>query len=396
MLLFGSSHTDQDITMTDWIWQHPNWTQFTWDAHRIQPLLIRAYHVQGTLLGASHSLSHEDRELTLDTLLQNIITSSAIENEQLNASSVRSSLARRLNLVATGKVTQVTEGLAEVMLDAVNNINTPLTLERLFQWHTWLFPLSEQGFKPVLVGTLRGEEPMQVVSGRIDRPKVHFEAPPRERLNTEMNQFLAWFSQSQNDSQLDKLIRAGITHLWFVTIHPFDDGNGRITRTITDLALAQADQHSIRLYAMSSIILQKRSQYYTLLESTQRGTPDITHWLEWFLQTLIESCESALNGIQRVVNKTRFWQKFRDTGLLAEQAKVLNRLLDGGKKGFEHGISAAQYQTVAKVSKATATRHLTDLLAKGYLQKMAGGGRNTRYQVKIDVANHPLTTSSHS
>lgn len=370
--------------MTNWIWQHPNWTQFTWDAHLIQPLLMHAYRVQGMLLGASHTLIHEDRELTLDTLWQNIITSSAIENEQLNASSVRSSLARRLNLVDTGKVTPVTEGLAEVILDAVNNINTPLTMQRLFQWHTWLFPPQEQGFKPILVGTLRGEEPMQVASGRIDRPKVHFEAPPRERLETEVDLFLAWFNQSQNDNGLDKLIRAGIAHLWFVTVHPFDDGNGRITRTITDLALAQADQHSIRLYAMSPIILQKRRQYYELLESTQRGTPDITHWLQWFLQTLTESCETALNGIQRVMHKTRFWQNFRDTGLLPEQVKVLNRLLDGGEKGFEHGISAAHYQTLAKVSKATATRHLTDLLAKGYLQKMVGGGKNTRYQVKLD------------
>lgn len=222
---------------------------------------------------------------------------------------------------------------------------------------------------------------MQVVSGRLDRPTVHFEAPPRQGLEHQLQQFLEWFECSRHDQGLDPLLRAGIAHFWFVTLHPFDDGNGRLTRALTDLALAQGEYQSIRFYALSASILDDRPGYYRILEHSQRGTLDITAWLDWFLNTLLNSLKQAQGRIERVLAKARFWQRYRQLALSAEQIKVLNRLLDGGAKGFEDGISAAQYQAVAKVSKATATRHLADLLDKGCLVRLPGGGRSTRYQV---------------
>lgn len=321
----------------------------------------------------------------LDALLQNIVTSSAIEGEQLNAGSVRSSLARRLGLEAVNgdQVSQRSEGLAKLMLDATQHFAQPLTFERLLEWHKWLFPDQDTDLTARLihVGALRGDEPMQVVSGRLDRPTVHFEAPPRQGLEQQLDTFLTWFEASQNQAGLDPLLRAGIAHFWFVTLHPFDDGNGRLTRTITDLALAQGEAQAIRFYAMSASILDDRSGYYQVLETSQKATLDITEWLEWFLQTLLRSLQQAMTRIESVLGKARFWQAHRESELSNEQSKVLNRLLDGGVRGFKDGISAAQYQTVAKVSKATATRHLAELLEKGCLKRLPGGGRSTRYQI---------------
>nr|WP_269078796.1 Fic family protein [Endozoicomonas numazuensis] len=267
------------------------------------------------------------------------------------------------------------------MLDAITNLETPLTLERACQWHQWLFPNAGFSLHSIQTGQLRGDEPMQVVSGRIDRPTVHFEAPPRNRLEPELSRFFDWFNRSRNDPKCDPLLRAAISHFWFVTLHPFDDGNARLTRAITDLALAQADAQSIRLYAMSSVILENRKAYYNILEKSQRSDTDITEWLTWFLQMLEETIQVSLTKIDRTLQKTRFWQQFHSAGLSDEQIKVLNRLLDGGDKGFESGISASQYQKVARVSKATATRHLSDLLDKGCIEKLPGGGRSTRYKI---------------
>ncbi len=270
-----------------------------------------------------------------------------------------------------------------MMLDAIDNRHQPLTLERLLQWHHWLFPADDWTLQRVRVGQLRGEEPMQVVSGRLDRPTVHFEAPPHQGLEQALACFIDWFNASLNDPSQDPLLRAAICHLWFVTLHPFDDGNGRITRALTDLALSQADSQSIRLYAMSVAILELRTDYYRVLEQTQKGGLDITAWLIWFLDTLNATLEQAQQAITHTLAKSRFWQQHGSEPLSTEQIKVLNRMLDGGENGFLQGISASQYQKVAKVSKATATRHLVDLLEKGCLEKMPGGGRNTRYQIKI-------------
>ncbi|KAB2526892.1 Fic family protein [Pseudomonas sp. GXM4] len=369
-----------------WIWQQPDWPDFNWQAERLAPLLRECVQTQGRLLGMAGSVGDSmSAQSELDALLQNIVTSSAIEGEQLNVGSVRSSLARRLGLewVDRDSVSQRSEGLAQLMLDATHGFDEPLTLARLLEWHTWLFPAEEAMFsaRPILVGTLRGDEPMQVVSGRLDRPTVHFEAPPRQRLEQQIERFLSWFEASRDQVSLDPLLRAGIAHFWFVTLHPFDDGNGRLTRTITDLALAQGEAQAIRFYAMSASILEDRAGYYRILESSQKATLDITEWLTWFLQTLLRSLQQAITRIDSVLGKTRFWQAHRESDLSAEQIKVLNRLLDGGERGFEQGLSAGQYQAVAKVSKATATRHLAELLDKGCLQRLPGGGRSTRYKI---------------
>ncbi len=376
-------------SVQQWIWQQPNWPNFAWQDAQIQPLLRQVRLTLGILLGKASTVSAQvSPQAALDTLLQNIITSSAIEGETLNVPSLRSSLAKRLGLSddAPYPTSERTEGLSNIMLDVVSNINSPLTTDRLLTWHQWLFPNIDPIWQKIRVGQWRGDEPMQVVSGRLDKPTVHFEAPPRAILEQEITQFLQWFEQGKTNTQLDPLLRAAIVHFWFVTLHPFDDGNGRLTRALTDLALAQVDQQSIRLYAMSAVILEKRSEYYQILEQSQRGAMDITPWLCWFLQTLEATLQQALSNIQRTMLKKVFWQTFYELGLLPEQIKVLNRLLDGGEKGFELGISASQYQKVAKVSKATASRHLADLVAKGCLVKLEGGGRNTRYQISAKNA----------
>ena len=369
-----------------WIWQQPDWPDFRWQAEALAPLLRECVQTQGQLLGMTAAVTASlSAQNELDALLQNIVTSSAIEGEQLNVGSVRSSLARRLGLehVDDTPVNQRSEGLANLLLDATRHFNQPLTVERLLEWHEWLFPdqTSDLAYRQIRVGALRGDEPMQVVSGRLDRPIVHFEAPPRQGLEQQLQTFVDWFEASRHQVSLDPLLRAGIAHFWFVTLHPFDDGNGRLTRTLTDLALAQGEAQAIRFYAMSVSILDDRAGYYRILENSQKATLDITGWLTWFLQTLLRSLHKAMTQIESVLGKTRFWQAHRASALTPEQSKVLNRLLDGGEKGFGQGISATQYQAVAKVSKATATRHLAELLEKGCLERMPGGGRSTRYRI---------------
>ena len=378
--------------LTDkWVWQCPGWTDFQWQEELVLPRLRDTRMKLGVLLGKA---SLGDRsEQSLDTLLANILASSAIENEQLNVESVRSSLAKHLGLSAEQPypTSDRSEGLAAMMLDALQNQYAPLTTQRLFQWHEWLFPVPKEGewsSQTIVVGKLRGDEPMQVVSGRLDKQVVHFEAPPRDRLESELDNFITWFNDSYQQSDFDPLLRAAITHFWFVTLHPFDDGNGRITRALTDMALAQADSQSIRLYAMSVAILENRKSYYQILEQCQSvdSAKDLTPWLLWFFNTLDASLNKAINTIDATLLKTQFWQRLHldkngESGLSAEQVKVLNRLLDGGEKGFVDGISASQYQKVAKVSKATATRHLADLVEKNCIEKLPGGGRSTRYKI---------------
>jgi Fic family protein len=371
-----------------WIWQQEDWTLFRWNEELVQPLLRQVRLLQGILLGKTGALDETfNSENALDTLLQNIITSSAIEGEQLNVESVRSSLAKRMGFHLKGRssTTKRSEGLAQMMLDAIENLEAPLRLERLLQWHLCLFPEEHQSLYPIQVGALRGEDPMQLFSGRIDKPTVHFEAPPRKQLSQELGRFIQWFNESRTSATLDPLIRAALCHFWFITLHPFDDGNGRITRALTDLALAQENKQSICLYAMSASILAHRTDYYRVLEQCQRGTSDVSDWLIWFMQTLELSLLSANEKIERTLIKSRFWQHYREAELSVEQVKILNRLLDGGEKGFDEGVSASLYQKVAKVSKATSTRHLADLLNKGCIEKLPGGGRNTRYKVRFKL-----------
>jgi len=386
--------------MPCWIWQHPQWPQFGWQAAALAPLLRQITLAQEALLARARSSgSALQAEFSLDALLQNIINSSAIEGERLNVESVRSSLARRLGLDAGNAPAEArSEGLARITWDATTNLTQPFDENRLLQWHQWLFA-GDDGFPghKINIGDWRGNEPMQVVSGRVDRPTVHFEAPPREGLEDRVADFIAWFNASRDDTRFNPLLRAAVAHFWFVTLHPFDDGNGRITRALTDLALAQGEARSgaqiealsIRFYAMSVAILADRKGYYQQLESAQTlAVPDqaldLTSWLQWFLRTLQQAIADAGTKIDHVLGKSHFWLQHHQHGLGPEQIKVLNRLLDGDQAdrgGFADGISAAQYQSVAKVSKATATRHLADLVAKGCLVKLPGGGRNTRYQI---------------
>lgn len=389
------------MTTPRWIWQQADWPSFRWQADRLAQLLRECTQAQGRLLGMAAGAGGESgAQAELDALLQNILTSSAIEGEQLNAESVRSSLARRLGMENAGRprTSDRSEGLAELMLDATQNFEHPLDLARLLHWHRLLFPVpdTQAMHRQIQVGALRGQEPMQVVSGRLDRQTVHFEAPPRAVLERQIDAFLEWFARSRHDALLDPLLRAGLAHFWFVTLHPFEDGNGRLARAITDLALAQAEHQTIRFYAMSASILDDRQGYYRILEDSQRGEVDLTTWLEWFLRTLLGSVQQAQARIERVLAKARFWLQHRHQALSTEQIKVLNRLLDGNlladdaRGGFVHGINAAQYVAVTKVSKATATRHLVDLLEKGCLVRLPGGGRSTRYQINWPDAQSPV------
>lgn len=379
-----------------YIWQQKGWQgtkgdqatpAFAWDAATLQAQLDNIRLLQGRLLGQSDLVVDEaDQQAQLDALIQSVLRTSEIEGETLNAGSVRSSVVRKLGLERAGFVqglkdapgTPQTEALVSLLIEATQDRAPALSLKLLCQWQSALFPEPSLLGK-VRIGALRGEEPMQVVSGRIDRPVVHFEAPPRQGLEAELQRFVDWFNQPPVG--LDPILRAGIAHLWLITLHPFDDGNGRVTRAVTDRALAQAEQSTIRFYSLSAAIMARRNEYYDQLEATQKSALDITAWLSWFLSVLQEALHQGLRRFDRVVQKTRFWQRHSQTVLTERQIKVLNRLLDGQGEEFPQGINASKYMSLAKVSKATATRELTDLLTKGCLNRLPGGGRSTRYVI---------------
>lgn len=370
-----------------YIWQQSEWPNFTWKTEVLQPQLEAVRLQQGRLLGQSDVLTEElDLQAQMDALIQDAIRTSEIEGENLNVSSVRSSVARYLGVPQAGlrNSTPQTDALVGMLLEATQGLDISISQNQLCSWQAALFPEGPGLVNTIKVGELRGDAPMQVVSGRIDRPKVHFEAPPRERLDTELQQFLQWFNQPPEG--LDGLLRAGIAHLWLITLHPFDDGNGRVTRAVTDRALAQAEQQSIRFYSLSAAIMGRRNEYYAKLEQTQKGGLDITEWLNWFLSVLEDALTQGQVRFARVMEKTRFWQQHSQTPLTERQIKVLNRLLDSGAAQesadeFEYGINASKYMSLAKVSKATATRELADLLHKGCIKKLPGGGRSTRYAI---------------
>lgn len=369
-----------------WIWQQPAWPEFSWQEDSVQLKLRAVYDRLGQLKGKASLVEGYD-VFSLDALLANIVASSAIESEQLDVYGVRSSLARQLGIAIKNPVavSDKSQGVASLMKDAVTEWQELLTLDTLLQWHSWLFQGQESLLQKVTDGELRGSAPMQIVSGPLHKPKVHFQAPPREKTEAELNVFMRWFNKTSSNPLVDPILRAAITHLWFVTIHPFEDGNGRITQALTDRALAQADQQGIRLYAMSEAILENRSQYYDVLETTQKSGLNITLWLSWFCETLLEALDGALIKIDRTVFKAKYWIKHAEKQLAEQQRKVLNRLLDGD---FELGINATQYQRVAKVSKATATRHLTNLVEQNLLEKLPGGGRSTRYMIPSVYSTH--------
>jgi Fic family protein len=368
-----------------WIWQHPNWPKFVWDANEISNPLVQARLAQGKLHGVAHILNADlSSEALTSILIQDGITTSAIEGERLHLDAVRSSVANQLGLPNVGlpKPDRAIDGLVEVLLDATQKHNQPLTLQRLCNWHGALFPTGYSGLREIRVGQMRGAEPMRVVSGRIGHETVHFEAPPYEQIDTEISRFIDWFN-SDDSKTLDGLIRAGVAHLWFITIHPFEDGNGRIARAITDMALAQDERLTMRLFSLSAQILAVREAYYDILESTQKGEMDITAWLKWFLTQIQNAVELAQLTVANTLNKAKFWMTHQTKPLNERQRKVLNRMLDA-KDGFEGGMNTRKYMSLTKTSRATAYRELAQMVEWGCLQANEKGGRSSGYLILMD------------
>jgi len=366
-----------------YIWEHENWPELTWDTARLATLLGEASREQGRLLGRMQDLGFDlRREAQLITLTEDVVRSSEIEGEKLDSNQVRSSIARRLGMDVGGLVPadRDVEGAVEMMLDATTNYSQPLTSDRLFDWHAALFPTGRSGLRKITVGNRRDDRggPMQVVSGPIGRQKVHYEAPPAPRVTEDMDRFLNWFEAPGN---IDPLLIAGLSHLWFVTIHPFDDGNGRIARAIADMALARSERSTQRFYSMSAQIRRERKDYYTRLERTQRGTLDVTPWQEWFLSCLRRAIEGAQDTLSAVLEKARFWERFAQQPLNARQVKVLNKLLDG----FEGKLTTSKYAKLTNCSQDTAYRDILELLEHGALRKDSGGGRSTSYSLVTGV-----------
>ena len=362
-----------------YIWEQKDWPVLTWSDESLSVLLARVSHEQGRLLGRMEGLGFDLRiEAHLQTLTEDVVKSSEIEGEKLDVEQVRSSIARRLGMDVGGLVAadREVEGVVEMMLDATANNAQPLTSERLFDWHAALFPTGRSGMRKINVGTWREDRdgPMQVVSGPVGKEKVHFEAPPAVCIAAEMERFLDWFAAP---GEMNPLLMAGLAHLWFVTIYPFDDGNGRIARAIADMTLARAEKTVQRFYSMSAQIRRERNDYYTLLERTQKGGVDITPWLDWFLNCLMEAIDGAEDRLGTVLNKAQFWQRFAAEPLNDRQINVLNRLLDR----FEGKLTSSKWAKIAKCSQDTAYRDILDLLRRGVLQKDPGGGRSTSYSL---------------
>ncbi len=362
-----------------YIHEQPNWPAFTWDRAMLAELLSDVRHLQGRLLGRMETLGFDLREqATLRALTEDVTTTSAIEGQHLDLIQVRSSLARRMGIDvgALPPVDRNVEGIAEVLLDATRHFERPLTAERLFGWQAALFPDRRSGLQRVTVGAWRTEAsgPMQVVSGGYGREVVHFEAPSHDRLAVEMDTFLAWFNRPSDE---DPVIKSAIAHLWFLTIHPFDDGNGRIARAISDLQLARCEGTSHRFYSMSAQIQAARSEYYRILERTQKGTLDLTAWIEWYLLTLRRAIEASASLLEVVLAKAHFWNTHRTTQLNERQRLMLNRLLDG----FEGKLTTSKWAKLAKCSSDTALRDITDLLDRQILIKDGAGGRSTGYRL---------------
>jgi Fic family protein len=362
------------------IHQNSNWPYFTWRNDEILNLLSEARNLQGRLIGKMESLGFDLRnEALLDTLTLDVLKTSEIEGEYLNPEQVRSSIARKLGMEIAGSVEsdRNVDGVVEMMLDATQNCFKPLTSERLFDWHAALFPTGRSGMYKIIVGDWRKDTtgPMQVVSGVLGKEKVHFQAPDSIVIAKEMSQFLDWFN---NNSKVDLVLKAAIAHLWFVTIHPFEDGNGRITRALTDMLLAQSDKSNQRFYSMSAQIRLERKQYYEILEQTQKGNLDITEWIEWFLKCLINSLKSTDANLLKVLFKADFWANHSNTPINDRQKKLLNKLLDG----FDGKLTSSKWAKIAKFSRDTAIRDINDLIDKNMLQKEAAGGRSTNYELK--------------
>lgn len=362
-----------------YIWQADDWPAWHYDLTALIGPLTEVSRAQGLLLGRLADVGMTLRDqASLAALTEDVVKTSEIEGEILNVGSVRSSIARRLgvDIGAIAPVDRHVEGVVEMVLDATSHATSPLTAERLFGWHAALFPTGYSGMNKLAVGRWRDDAagPMQVISGPVGRRKVHFEAPPADVLPVETARFLAWANE---ESREPMLIKAGLAHLWLVTLHPFDDGNGRIARAVGDLFLARSDGSPQRFYSLSAQIQRKRKDYYDVLERTQKGTLDVTDWLAWFLDTLAHAVTSAQTTLDAVLIKARFWQRYAGTPLNERQVKLLNRLLDG----FEGKLTSGKWAAIAKCSPDTALRDITHLQELGVLRRSPGGGRSTGYEL---------------
>ena len=367
-----------------YIHERQGWPRLHWDRERLAEPLASVRHRQGRLIGHMEALGFNlQQEAVLQTLTTDVLKSSEIEGEKLDAEQVRSSIARRLgmDIGALKPADRNVEGVVEMMLDATRHYDQPLTAERLFAWHASLFPTGRSGMHKITVGAWRDDStgPMQVVSGPMGKEHVHFEAPMADRLDGEMKAFLDWF-ETPNDTDL--VLRAGLAHLWFVTIHPLDDGNGRIARAIADMALARSENSPQRFYSMSAQIRQERKDYYDILEETQKGTMDVTPWMEWFLGCLGRAIDGAQTTLAAVLAKARFWERIQAAGFAPNdrQRLILNKLLDG----FEGKLTTSKYAKLAKCSHDTALRDILPLVERGFLVRGPEGGRSTSYSLSIN------------
>ena len=365
--------------MAEYIHELSDWPKFRWEEGRLAAPLSAARHLQGRQVGKMEALGFRLREeAVLRTLTEDVVKSSEIEGEKLDADQVRSSVARRLGIDIGGlqPADRHVEGVVEMMLDATQHYDDRLTAERLFGWHASLFPTGRSGMHRITVGAWRDDRtaPMQVVSGPVGRERVHFDAPAAGRLEVEMQRFLEWFN---GDAAMEPVLKAALAHLWFVTIHPFDDGNGRIARAIADLSLARSEGSSQRFYSMSAQIREERGEYYGILERTQRGTMDVTAWMEWFLGCLTRAIEGAQAALSGVIDKARYWEKLRDVPLNERQRLVINKLLEG----FEGKLTTSKWAALTKTSTDTALRDIQQLVERGVLVRKAAGGRSTSYSL---------------
>ncbi len=370
-------------TKNRWIWQQNNYPNFTYDKTNLEPILLEIKYQQGLLDGIYKTINKDDLNLAkLEILTTEALDTSAIEGEILNRDSVRSSISKKLG-IAIGKDTSniQTDCLIDILLDATLNYDKEFNLERLFGWHNALFPSGYNSLFKINVATFRGKEDMQIVSGPIGKEKIHYIAPHRDTLEKEMDVFLQWL----NDDTDLSIIKAGIAHLWFVIIHPLDDGNGRITRALTDMLLAKESQKTYKMYSVSNAIKNDKKNYYDILEKTTTGSTDITLWLEWFLNTLLSALNSSKDNLDFIFQKTSFWDRHSQTVLNKRQIKILNKLLDVGFGNFQGGMNTRKYAAMTKVSKPTASREIRDLLDKKCLIQIVGtAGRNISYDININ------------
>jgi Fic family protein len=370
--------------MVNYIHQLPAWPNFIWNQHGLARQLAAVRHRQGRLIGRMQALGFSLREeAVLQTLTEDVLTSSAIEGDILDKDAVRSSIARHLGMQAAAlpPADRNVEGVVDMMLDATQKFRDQLTAERLFGWHASLFPTGRSGMRKIVVGAWRDDTsgPMQVVSGVEGRERVHYEAPAAGKLDAEMKSFLDWFN---GDEDTDPVLKAALAHLWFVTIHPFDDGNGRIARAIADMMLARSEDSPQRFYSMSAQIRLERKAYYEMLEATQKGQLDVTPWMEWFLGCLDRAFDGAEKTLAIVFQKAEFWKKHAAAPLNDRQRDIINRLLDG----FDGKLTSSKWAMIEKCSPDTALRDIADLVERGLLRKNEGGGRSTSYSLTEDSA----------